>query len=220
MYFYVNEFIGKKKTGLLVLSKQDLVDSTPHDTLSRIVSANPIRSAPSFKCPLSEMTLAKLVAEVRQQHSVITSLFSQRPPQYLAACNIIHMLSVIANAVSHEMVNEILKATNHVLGHHIRSLFERIHDAMEKRDFDRLYTEMMNMKNCLDALKSNSVLKEFYQEVDAKKKELCRSVTQIANEARAAFFPAHGEWTPSDTQHEKDHLQTLQKIEEEILGMP
>jgi hypothetical protein len=57
------------------------------------------------------------------------------------------------------------------------------------------------------------VLRELWQEVDAKKKELCKSVTQIANEARAAFYPADGEWSPTNDNEEKDRLNSLQAIE-------
>jgi hypothetical protein len=218
MFYYVRAFQTQKQAGLLVIRKEDLVtsgaSSHPCVTLKRIVSAKLIRETPSLKCPLAELTLSKLVAKVNEEASVIKHLFTHDPPQFIPACKSLQLLFVISNAVCDETVKEVFENALQFVGQQIRSLLESTHAPMQSRDFDRLHTSMLTMKNCIEALKPHSVLRELHQDVDVKKKELTRSVTQIANEARATFFPADGEWTPSDDKEDKDRLQTLQKIEE------
>jgi len=159
------------------------------------------------------MTLSRLHTKVSEQASVIKNLFMQDPPQYAPACNTLQLLSVISMAVCDETVKDVFENALQFVGQQIRMLLESSNAPMHSLDFDRLHAVMLNMKNCIDALKPHSVLRELCQEVDAKKRELCRCVTQIANEARAAFFPADGEWAPSHEKDEKDCLQTLQAIE-------
>jgi hypothetical protein len=150
---------------------------------------------------------------VGEQASVIKNLFTQDPPQYSAACITLQLLCVTSNAVCDQKVRDIFENALQFVCQQIHSLLESSQVPMQSRDFDRLHAVMMTMKNCLEALRPVTVLRELCQEVEAKRKELCRIVTQIANEARTVFFPADGEWTPCDTKEEKDRLQTLQAIE-------
>jgi hypothetical protein len=217
MLYYVDAFIQQKQPGLLVITKDHLVNSGASDhscaTIKRITSANAIRDTPSLKCPLSEMTLHRLVAKVGEQASVIKNLFTQDPPQFPAACNTLQLLSTVSKAVCNQTVNAIFENALQFAGQQIHGIIESTHVPMQSRDFVRLHAVMMTMKSCLEALRPHIVLRELYQEVDAKKKELCKSVAQIANEARAAFYPDNGEWSPAQDNEEKDRLQTLQVIE-------
>jgi hypothetical protein len=217
MFYYVKSHMEKKRPGLLLIKRQDLVTSSasnhPCVTVNRIVSTAPIRDTPSLKCGLSEMTLSKLVAKVSEQASVIKNLFTQEPPQYSAACNTLQLLFVTSNAVCDQKVSDIFENAQQFVGQQIRSLLDSSQAPLQSRDFDRLHAVMMTMKHCLEALRPHHVFRELYQEVDAKKKDLCKTVTQIANEARTAFFPATVEWAPCDEKEEKDRLQTLHAIE-------